>query len=124
MIRPNDRLLRPVQVAARVSTHPLEGVELLCAGERAVIDALGVARRELLEIRRGARELSLTEALTVARLLRERASLFQLAAERAAEAVQSDVARLACDAYERAMQEPDKAPAVEAALQVLFDVCA
>lgn len=54
MIRPNDRLLRPVQVAVRVSTHPLEGVELL-------------------EIRRGARELSLTEALTVVRLLRERA---------------------------------------------------
>jgi hypothetical protein len=124
MIRPNDRLMQPVRAEARTPARLLKGVELLCAGERAVTDALGVGRRELLEIRHGTRELSLTESLTVVRLLRERAALLQLAAERAAEAIQSDVARVACDAYERAMQEPDKERAVEVALQVLFDVCA
>ena len=40
------------------------------------------------------------------------------------EAVQSDVARLACAAYEQAMQAPDREHAVETALQVLFDVSA
>jgi hypothetical protein len=105
---------------ARLAT----GVELLCDGERVLIDALGVGRRELLAMRCGARELSLVEALELTRVLRERAALLQLAAEHTAEAVQGEVARLACDAYERAVQEPDAERAVEVALQVLFDVCA
>ena len=124
MIRPNHLTMQPAVPVLRTAPHPVDGVELLCAGERALTEALGVGRRELLEIRCGARELSLTESVTVVRLLRERAALLQLAAERAAEAIQTDVARVACDAYERAVQEPDVGRAVEAALQVLFDVCA
>ena len=83
-----------------------------------------MAPDELAEIRHGTRVLTLPQALTVVRRLREQAAVLQLAAEAAAEAVQADVARLACAAYEQAMQAPDRERAVETALQVLFDVSA
>jgi plasmid maintenance system antidote protein VapI len=83
--------------AAPALTNPsralVEAVEHLRMSERTLAGALGVALEDLSEIRRGTRVLSLPQALTVARRLREHAALLQLAAEAAAEAVQSDRVR-------------------------------
>jgi hypothetical protein len=124
MIRPDVQRLRGALPLSDPSPWLVAAVEQLCAGESALTTSLGVAPREIAEIRGGTRVLSLPQALTVVRVLRERAALLQLAAEAVAESVQSDVARLACDAYERAVHEPDVERAVEVALQTLFDVCA
>ena len=124
MTRPAVQRLRGAPPLSDPSPWLVAAVEQLCAGEPALAASLAVAPREIAEIRSGTRALSLPQALTVVRVLRERAAALQLAAEAIAEAVQSDVARLACAAYEQAMQTPDKEHAVEAALQVLFDVCA
>ena len=122
MITATDRRPHAAPALTDPSRALVEAVEHLCLGERTLASALGVTAEDLAEIRRGTRVLSLPQALTVVRRLREHAALLQLAAEAAAEAVQSDVARLACAAYEQAMHAPDRACAVETALQVLFDV--
>ena len=115
----------PTPPALTSPSRPLaDALEYLCLGECTLAVALGVTPEELAEIRRGTRVLTLPQALTVVRRLREQAAVLQLAAEAAAEAVQADVARLACAAYEQAMQAPDREGAVETALQVLFDVSA
>ena len=114
----------PSALPGRPSPGLVDAVEQLCAGEPALAASLGVSPRDIAELRRGARTLSLPQTLMVVRVLRERAALLQLAAEALVEALQSDVARLACAAYEQAMEAPDRERAVETALQVLFDVCA
>lgn len=101
-----------------------EALEYLCVTEHSLAQMLNVADDALTEVRDGTRTLSLPQTLAVVRRLREQAALLQLAAEAAAEAVQSDVARLACDAFDDAMREPDRERAVECALQVLFDLSA
>ena len=118
------RRRRTVPALTNPSQPLVDAVEYLCLGERTLAIALGVAPHELAEIRRGTRVLTLPQALTVVRRLREQAAVLQLAAEATAEAVQSDVARLACATYEQAMQAPDRASAIETALQVLFYVSA
>src|SRR5919112_1776154 len=116
-----NRRRRTVPALTGPSRPLVDAVEYLCLGECTLASALGVAPEDLAEIRRGTRVLTLPQALTVVRRLREQAAILQLAAEATAEAVQADVARLACAAYERAMQAPDTESAVETALQVLFD---
>lgn len=124
MTRSTGRGRRTVPALTGPSRPLVDAIEYLCLGECTLPSALGVAPEDLAEIRSGTRVLTLPQALTVVRRLREHAAVLQLAAEAAAEAVQADVARLACAAYEQAMRVPDRASAVETALQVLFDVSA
>jgi len=124
MTAATNRGRRTVPALTSPSRPLIDAVEYLCLGECTLAIALGVAPDELAEIRRGTRVLTLSQALTLVRRLREQAAILQLAAEATAEAVQADVARLACAAYEQAMQAPDREGAVETALQVLFDVSA
>src|SRR5689334_11261269 len=108
MTRATDRRRRTVPALTNPSRPLVEAIEYLCLGECTLAIALGVAPDDLAEIRRGTRVLTLPQALTVVRRLREQAAILLLAAEATAEAVQVDVARLACAAYEQAMQAPDR----------------
>ena len=101
----------------------VDALALFCEREATLADLLAVPRTSVAELRRGSRTPKITEALALARVLREHSARLQLAAETIVEATQADIARVATDAYDRAMREPDQARAVDTALQTLFDLC-